>query len=82
MDGLFSSDFVALLDRLDTAERARPLVAVLDNGPIHRRQLTARAQAGHRARLEPKQSDLREIRGGSHRVSAPTLKPVGCGETG
>jgi hypothetical protein len=34
-----STDFVDLLDRLGaaygTAERARPLVAVLDNGPIH-----------------------------------------------
>ena len=39
-----STDFVELLDQLGatygTAERARPLVAVLDNGPIHRSKLT------------------------------------------
>ena len=39
-----STDFVALLDQLGaaygTAERARPLVAVLDNGPIHTSKLT------------------------------------------
>ena len=44
-----SIDFVALLDQLGaaygTAERARPLVAVLDNGPIHRSRLTTRALA-------------------------------------
>src|SRR3954470_20322351 len=38
-----------LLDQLGaaygTAERARPLVAVLDNGPIHRSKLTTRALA-------------------------------------
>jgi transposase len=44
-----STDFVDLLDQLDTAygtaERTRPLVAVLDNGPIHRSKLTTRAFA-------------------------------------
>jgi transposase len=40
-----STDFVALLDQLGTAERTRPLVAVLDNGPIHRSKLTTKAQA-------------------------------------
>ena len=44
-----STDFVALLDRLGaaygTAERNRPLVAVLDNGAIHRSRLTTRALA-------------------------------------
>ena len=44
-----SSDFVDLLDQLVTAygaaERTRPLVAVLDNGPIHRSKLTTRAFA-------------------------------------
>jgi transposase len=44
-----STDFVALLDRLGaaygTAERARPLVAVLDNGPIHTSKLTTKALA-------------------------------------
>src|SRR4051812_2949706 len=44
-----STDFVALLDQLGaaygTAERTRPLVAVLDNGPIHRSKLTTRALA-------------------------------------
>ena len=44
-----STDFVALLDELGaaygTAERARPLVAVLDNGPIHCSKLTTRALA-------------------------------------
>jgi transposase len=44
-----STDFVALLDRLGatygTAERTRPLVAVLDNGPIHISRLTTRALA-------------------------------------
>src|SRR4051812_24191735 len=40
-----STDFVALLDQLGSAERARPLVAVLDNGPIHRSKLTTRALA-------------------------------------
>src|ERR671917_2111084 len=42
-----STDFVALLDQLGatygTAERARPLVAVLDNGPIHTSKLTTKA---------------------------------------
>src|SRR3954469_8969865 len=44
-----STDFLALLDQLGaaygTTERARPLVAVLDNGPIHRSKLTTRALA-------------------------------------
>ena len=44
-----STDFIALLDQLGTAygttERTRPLVAVLDNGPIHRSKLTTRAIA-------------------------------------
>ena len=44
-----STDFVALLDQLGTtygtAERTRPLVAVLDNWPIHCSNLTRRAQA-------------------------------------
>jgi len=44
-----STDFVDLLDRIGaaygTAERARPLVAVLDNGPIHTSKLTTRALA-------------------------------------
>src|SRR3954449_9702261 len=44
-----STDFVALLDQLGaaygTTERIRPLVAVLDNGPIHRSKLTTRALA-------------------------------------
>ena len=44
-----STDFVDLLDQLGTtygtAERTRPLVAVLDNGPIHRSKLTTRALA-------------------------------------
>ncbi len=44
-----STNFVALLDELGaaygTAERARPLVAVLDNGPIHCSKLTTRALA-------------------------------------
>jgi transposase len=44
-----STDFVALLDQLGdaygTAERARPLVAVLDNGPIHTSRLTTKALA-------------------------------------
>jgi transposase len=44
-----STDFVALLDQLGaaygTAERARPLVAVLDNGPIHTSKQTTRALA-------------------------------------
>ena len=44
-----STDFVALLDQLGavygTADRARPLVAVLDNGPIHRSKLTTKALA-------------------------------------
>jgi hypothetical protein len=44
-----STDFVALLDQLGaaygSAERTRPLVAVLDNGPIHRSKLTTRALA-------------------------------------
>jgi len=44
-----STDFVALLDYLGavygTAERTRPLVAVLDNGPIHTSKLTTRALA-------------------------------------
>ena len=44
-----STDFVALLDQLGaaygTAERTRPLVAILDNGPIHRSKLTTKAFA-------------------------------------
>lgn len=44
-----STDFIALLDQLGaaygTAERARPLVAVLDNGPIHTSKLTTKALA-------------------------------------
>src|SRR5215217_3229808 len=44
-----STDFVALLDQLGaaygTTERNRPLVAVLDNGPIHRSKLTTKALA-------------------------------------
>src|SRR5215213_7862437 len=44
-----STDFIALLDQLGaaygTAECARPLVAVLDNGPIHRSKLTTKALA-------------------------------------
>src|SRR3954453_23502263 len=44
-----STDFVALLDQLGatygTTERTRPLVAVLDNGPIHRSKLTTKALA-------------------------------------
>jgi hypothetical protein len=48
-----STDFVALLDQLGaaygTAERTRPLVAVLDNGPILRSKLTARARPAHLA---------------------------------
>jgi transposase len=44
-----STDFLALLDQLGaaygTAERTRPLVAVLDNGPIHCSKLTTRALA-------------------------------------
>jgi transposase len=44
-----SADFIDLLDDLGaaygTAERARPLVAVADNGPIHTSKRTARALA-------------------------------------
>src|SRR5215203_3841448 len=44
-----STEFVALLDQLGatygTAERTRPLIAVLDNGPIHRSKLATRAFA-------------------------------------
>src|SRR4051812_28372544 len=44
-----STDFVALLDQLGvaygTTERARPLIAVLDNRPIHTSKLTTRALA-------------------------------------
>ena len=44
-----STDFVALLDQLGaaygTTERTRSLVAVLDNGPIHRSKLTTKALA-------------------------------------
>src|SRR3569832_2253868 len=44
-----STDFVALLDQLGaaygTAERARPLVAVLDNGPLHTSKQTTKAHA-------------------------------------
>jgi DDE superfamily endonuclease len=44
-----STDFLALLDQLGAAygtpEHARPLVAVLDNGPIHTSKLTTKALA-------------------------------------
>ena len=44
-----STDFVDLLDQLGaaygTAERTRPLIAVLDNGPIHTSKLTTKALA-------------------------------------
>ena len=44
-----STDFVALLDQLGaaygTTGRTRPLVAVLDNGPIHTSKLTTKALA-------------------------------------
>src|SRR5947209_5529130 len=44
-----STDFVDLLDHLGaaygTAERTRPLIAVLDNGPIHTSKLTTKALA-------------------------------------
>jgi transposase len=44
-----STDFIDLLDQLGAAygitERARPLVAVLDNGPIHTSKLTTKALA-------------------------------------
>jgi transposase len=44
-----STDFVALLDQLGAAygaaERGRPLVAILDNGPIHTSKLTTCALA-------------------------------------
>jgi len=44
-----STDFIDLLDQLGaaygTAERARPLVAVLDNGPSHTSKLTTKALA-------------------------------------
>ena len=44
-----STDFITLLDQLGaacgTTKRARPLVRVLDNRPIHRRELTTRALA-------------------------------------
>ena len=44
-----STDFVDLLDQIaaayGTTERTRPLVAVLDNGPIHRSKLTTKALA-------------------------------------
>ena len=46
-----STDFIALLDYLGaaygTTERTRPLVAVLDNGPIHTSKLTTKALAQH-----------------------------------
>jgi transposase len=42
-----STDFVALLDRIGEAygakERLKPLVVVMDNGPIHTSKLTAKA---------------------------------------
>ena len=42
-----STDFVVLLDQLGTAygtaERTRPVIAVLDNGPIHTSKLTTKA---------------------------------------
>jgi DDE superfamily endonuclease len=44
-----ATDFIDLLDQLGTAsgtaKRARPLVAVLDNGPIHTSKLTTKALA-------------------------------------
>ena len=44
-----STDFVDLLDRIGAAygvgERVRPLIAVLDNAPIHRSRLTTKALA-------------------------------------
>ena len=44
-----STDFIVLLDHLgaaySTAEQTRPLVAVLDNGSIHRSKLTTKALA-------------------------------------
>ena len=44
-----STDFVDLLDQLGavygTSERTRPLIAVLDNGPIHTSKLTTKALA-------------------------------------
>ena len=44
-----STDFVALLDQLGaaygTTKRARPLIAVLDNGPIHTSKLATKALA-------------------------------------
>src|SRR5690348_17370797 len=44
-----STDFIDLLDQLGaaygTTERTRPLVAVLDNGPIHTSKLTTKALA-------------------------------------
>jgi transposase len=44
-----STDFIDLLDQIaaayGTAERSRPLVAVLDNGPIHTSKLTTKALA-------------------------------------
>src|SRR5947209_12828041 len=44
-----STDFIDLLDQIaaayGTAKRSRPLVAVLDNGPIHTSKLTTRALA-------------------------------------
>src|SRR5215212_10057451 len=44
-----STDFIALLDQLGaaygTTERTQPLVAVLDNGPIHRSKLSTKALA-------------------------------------
>jgi len=44
-----SSDFIALLDLIGTiygtTERTRPLVIVLDNGPIHTSKITAKALA-------------------------------------
>lgn len=44
-----STDFIALLDRIGevygTTARTRPLVIVLDNGPIHTAKITAKALA-------------------------------------
>ena len=44
-----STDFVDLLDQIGAvygiAKRVRPLIAVLDNGPIHRSKLTTKALA-------------------------------------
>ena len=74
-----STDFVALLDQLGaaygTTERARPLVAVLDNGPIHTSKLTTRALApaylAHRrvaAEIRPRTERPRITSGAGYRA--------------